>query len=81
MGKKGTPPAFSTTTIIISSCNTTHALVGIHRAKETQENENGQMDTEKDQEREKPGKQERENKNVSSDSGRRATRWIMMQEK
>lgn len=42
------------------------------------------MDTERENGREKPGKQERENKNVSFNSERRArkeTRWIMMQEK
>lgn len=51
MGKKGTPPVlfrFSTKTIIITSYNTAYALMGTHGGKETQENGNEQMDTERE---------------------------------
>lgn len=56
--------------------STTYAPMGIHgEKKRKQENENGQMGTGS----EKPGKQDRGEKNVSSIKGGSETRWKMMQ--
>lgn len=54
--------------------------MGIHgEKKRKQENENGQMGTGSENESEKPGKQDRGQKNVSSIKGGSETRWKMMQ--
>lgn len=70
---------YPTKTVIITFLQHNICTYGHGEKKRKQGNENGQMGTGSENESEKPGKQDRGEKNVSSIKGGSETRWKMMQ--